>query len=61
VASDVRKGLSVVPDPEDVAAWAVTLLAYPELTPSREDCPVRDHSIADPDFWARLAAYVPAG
>jgi Family of unknown function (DUF6292) len=61
VASDVRKGLGVVPDPEDVAAWAVVVLAHPELTPSREDGPVRDHSIADPDFEARLAAYAPAG
>jgi Family of unknown function (DUF6292) len=61
VASDVRKGLGVVPDPADVAAWAVALLAHPELTPSREDCPVRDHSIADPDPEARLAAYAPAG
>jgi hypothetical protein len=60
MSSDVRKGLGVVPDPEDVAAWAVALLAHPELTPSREDGPVRDHCIADPDFEARLAAYPPA-
>lgn len=61
VASEVRKGLGVVPDPEDVAAWAVAVLAHPELTPSRGDCLVRDRSVADPDFEARLAAYAPAG
>jgi len=61
VASEVRKGLGVVPDPEDVAAWAVALLAHPELTPSREDGPVRDDCIADPDFEVRLAAHAPAG
>src|SRR5260221_3012825 len=40
LASHVHKGLGVVPDPEDVAAWAVALLGHPELTPRREDHPV---------------------
>ena len=61
LASRVHKGLGVVPDPEDVAAWAVALLAHPELTPSREDHPFRDHRVADPDFEALLAAYAAAG
>ena len=30
-ASRVHKGLGVVPDPEDVAAWIEVLLAHPEL------------------------------
>jgi hypothetical protein len=59
LASHVHKGLGVVPDPEDVAAWAVVLLAHPELTPSYEDQPFRDHSTEDPGFEARLAAYAP--
>lgn len=59
LASRVHKGLDVVPDPEDVAAWAVVLLAHPELTPSHEDHPFRDHSADDPGFEARLARYAP--
>lgn len=59
--SDVYKGLEVLPDPEDVSAWAVTLLAHPEVTPSREDHPFRDHSVADPEFEAQLARYASAG
>src|SRR6266851_2750829 len=59
LASRVHKGLGVVPDPEDVAAWAVVLLAHPELTPSYEDHPYRNHSVADPDFEAQLARYAP--
>jgi len=55
----VHKGLDVVPDPEDVAAWAEVLLAHPELTPSRQDHPFRDHRVADPGFEARLARYAP--
>jgi hypothetical protein len=58
-ASRVHKGLGVVPDPEDVAAWIEVLLAHPELTPSREDHPFRDHSVADPGFEAQLARYAP--
>jgi len=58
-ASRVHKGLAVVPDPEDVAAWIEVLLAHPELTPSREDHPFRDHSVADPGFEAQLARYAP--
>ncbi len=53
----VYKGIGVVPDPEDVAAWAVVLLAHPELTPSREDHPFRDRSINDPAFEESLAGY----
>ena len=59
LASRVHKGLDVVPDPEDVAAWAVVLLAHPELTPSYEDHRFRDHSAEDPGFEARLARYAP--
>jgi hypothetical protein len=59
LADHVHKGLGVVPDPEDVAAWAVVLLAHPELTPSRDDHPFRDHSAADPEFEAQLARYAP--
>ena len=59
LASRVHKGLGVAPDPEDVAAWAVVLLAHPELTPSYEDHPFRDHSAEDPGFEARLAQYAP--
>jgi len=58
--SRVHKGLGVLPDPEDVAAWVEVLLAHPELTPSREDHPFRDHSVADPGFEAELARYAPA-
>jgi len=58
-ASRVHKGLGVVPDPEDVAAWVEVLLAHPELTPSREDHPFRDRSVADPGFEAQLARYAP--
>jgi hypothetical protein len=59
ITSHVHKGLDVVPDPEDVAAWAVVLLAHPELTPSYEDHPFRDHSGTDPEFEAQLARYAP--
>jgi len=58
-ASRVYKGLGVAPDPEDVAAWVAVLLAHPELTPSREDHPFRDHSVPDPAFEAQLARYAP--
>jgi hypothetical protein len=53
----VYKGLGVIPDPDDVAAWAVVLLAHPELTPSREDHPFRDCSVHDPAFEESLARY----
>ena len=53
----VSKGLDVVPDPDDVAAWVVVALAHPELTPSYEDGPLRSHSVSDPEFDARLARY----
>ena len=58
-AARVHKGLSVLPEPEDVAAWAVVLLTHPELTPSRENHPFRDHTVADPAFEAQLARYAP--
>jgi hypothetical protein len=61
LTSQVHKGLEVVPEPEDVAAWAVVLLVHPELTPSRDDYPFRDHRVADPFFEVLLAAYRPAG
>jgi hypothetical protein len=61
LASHIYKGLGVVPDPEDVAAWAVALLAHPELTPSREDHPFRDHCGADPELETLLADYAAAG
>jgi Family of unknown function (DUF6292) len=51
------KGLSVLPDPEDVAAWVVVVLAHPELTPSRDDHPFRDRAAADPAFEDELARY----
>ena len=57
MGSYVHKGLDVLPDPQDVAAWAVVLLAHPELTPSYEDHSFREHSAVDPDFEARLARY----
>ena len=53
----VYKGLGVLPDPEDVAAWVVVLLTHPELTPSREDRLFRDHAVEDPTFEAELARY----
>jgi hypothetical protein len=59
-AAQVHKGLSVLPDPEDVAAWAVVLLTHPELTPDRADHPFRDHCVADPGFEAGLSSYPPA-
>ena len=61
VISPAYKGLSVLPDPEDVAAWVVVLLTHPELTPSREGYPFRDHAVEDPAFEAELARYAPDG
>jgi Family of unknown function (DUF6292) len=61
LTSQVHKGLEVAPEPEDVAAWAVALLAHPELTPSRDDHPFRDHRVADPIFEVLLTTYLPAG
>jgi uncharacterized protein DUF6292 len=54
------KGLTVLPDPEDVAAWVVVLLTHPELTPSREDHPFRDHTAEDPEFERQLSTYTAA-
>jgi hypothetical protein len=59
-AAPVYKGLSVVPEPADVAAWVLVLLAHPELTPSREDHPFRDHLMQDRGFEELLARYSPA-
>jgi hypothetical protein len=59
--SPIFKGLSVLPDPEDVALWVVVLLIHPELTPSREEHPFRDHAVEEPEFEAQLARYVPGG
>jgi hypothetical protein len=59
LANHVHKGLGVLPDPEDVAAWAMILLAHSELTPSHEDHPFRDHRARDPEFEAQLARYAP--
>ncbi len=61
VLNRVYKGLSVLPDPEDVALWVVVLLAHTELTPSREDHPFRDHAVEDHEFEAQLARYAPGG
>jgi hypothetical protein len=55
----VYKGLEVLPEPEDVAAWVVVLLAHPELTPSYEEHPYRDHAVADSAFEDELARYAP--
>jgi hypothetical protein len=57
--SPVYKGLGVLPDPEDVATWAVVLVTHPELTPDRQDHPLRDHAAEDPEFEAQLARYAP--
>lgn len=56
-AGGVYKGLGVVPDPADVAVWAVVAIAHPELTSSREGHPFRDHSVADASFEVQLATY----
>jgi hypothetical protein len=61
VLNPVHKGLSVLPDPEDVASWAVVLLTHPEVTPSREDHPFRNSADADHEFEAQLARYAPGG
>jgi hypothetical protein len=50
-------GLGVVPEPGDVAAWVVSLLAHPEVTPSREDQPFRNHLAHDREFEVQLARY----
>ncbi len=57
LVSQVHKGLGLLPGPGDVAAWAVVLLTHPELTPSYEDHPFRDHVVADHSFEEQLARY----
>jgi hypothetical protein len=57
IGSRISKGLDVLPDPDDVAAWVVVTLAHPELTPSYERGALRSRSVSDPDFEARLARY----
>jgi hypothetical protein len=52
----ISKGIAVLPDPVDVAAWVVVALTHPELTPSYENGPLRAR-VADPEFEARLARY----
>jgi hypothetical protein len=59
ILNPVFKGLSVLPDPDDVAEWVTVLLTHPELTPSREEHPFRDHAVEDPEFEAQLARYAP--
>ena len=61
ISYQISKGLDVVPDPDDVAAWVVVALAHPELTPSYEHGPLRAHSVSDPEFEARLARYAATG
>jgi hypothetical protein len=61
IVSPTFKGLGLLPDPEDVASWVVVLLTHPELTPSREDHPFRDHTVDDPEFEAQLSQYAPGG
>jgi hypothetical protein len=61
LTSQVRKSLDVAPEPAELAAWAVAVLAHPELTQSREDHPLRDHRVADPVIEALLSAYGPGG
>lgn len=55
--SPVYKGFGVLPDPDDVASWVVTLLTRPDATPSQEDGPFRDYSTVDPAFEAQLGRY----
>jgi hypothetical protein len=57
LANQVHKGLGVLPEPEDVATWAVVLLSHPELTPSYEEHAFRVHEVIDPDFEAQLGAF----
>lgn len=54
-----REGLRVLPGPDDVAVWAVVLLARPEMTASRDRPPFRDHTVPDPEFEHQLARYAP--
>ena len=57
LVSRVHKGLGVLPEPEDVAAWVVVALAHPELTSSYEEHPFRDHKVADPEFEEQPAGF----
>lgn len=52
-----REGLRVLPAPDDVAAWAVVLLAHPGVTVSRDRPAFRDHAVHDPGFEHELARY----
>ena len=58
--SRITKGLAVVPDPADVAAWVTVALTHPELTPTYEGGPLRIGGVPDPGFEARLARYAAA-
>ncbi|MFB7467057.1 DUF6292 family protein [Streptomyces sp. NPDC056224] len=55
--SDWFMGEDLVPSPERVARWADMVLAYPGMTPSREDGPQRLPEREDEAFEARLSAY----
>jgi len=52
--SRVHKGLGALPTPQDVTAWLIVLLTHPELAPSYEDHPFRNHTTSDPDFERQL-------
>lgn len=51
----ISKGLTVLPGPDDVAAWVVVALTHPELTPSYEGD--RTYRLPDAEFEAQLARY----
>jgi hypothetical protein len=52
----VLKGQSVLPEPDDVAAWVVVTLTHPELSLSYED-DFWVRPMAEDEFQARLARY----
>lgn len=56
-ASNWFMGEDLVPAPDRVARWADMVLAYPGMTPSREDGPQRLPESDDDVFEARLSAY----
>lgn len=56
--SDWFMGEDLVPSPGRVARWVDMVLAYPGMTPSREDGPQRMPESDDAAFEARLSAYV---
>jgi hypothetical protein len=59
-AGEFSEGTRVLPDPGEVAAWAVIALTYPALAAAGPDRGrFRDHAISDPSFESRLASYAP--